>query len=150
LRKASRLHRRRAGRRRGAHAGPGQGRVPARVLNRIDEIVNLRALTAEQVEAICELMVAAVAERLREERGIGLDFDPELLRRPATERFDPEYVARPLKRHVRRTLERELTRAILDGRLADGTRAVVRAGEDGSIHLAVAPVEEPEPAAHAA
>lgn len=90
MRKASRLHRRRAGRRRGAHAGRGQGRVPARVLNRIDEIVTFRALTAEQVEAICELMVAAVAGRLREERGIGLDFDPELLRRPATERFDPE------------------------------------------------------------
>lgn len=51
---------------------------------------------------------------------------------------------------MRRTLERELTRAILDGRLADGARAVARAGEDGSIHLVVAPVEEPEPAALAA
>lgn len=130
--------------------GAAKAALLPEVLNRIDEIVTLRALTAEQVEAICELVVAAVAERLREERGIELDFDPELVRRLATEGFDPEYGARPLKRHVRRTLERERTRAILDGRLADGARAVARAGEDGSIHLAVAPVEEPEPAALAA
>jgi ATP-dependent Clp protease ATP-binding subunit ClpC len=119
-------------------------------LNRIDEIVTFRALTADQVEAICELMVARVAERLREERGIELDFEPALVRRLAKEGFDAEYGARPLKRHVRRTLERELTRAILDGRLADCARAVARAGDDGGIHLAVEPVEEPEPAAIAA
>jgi ATP-dependent Clp protease ATP-binding subunit ClpC len=72
------------------------------------------------------------------------------VRRLATEGFDAEYGARPLKRHVRRTLERELTRAILDGRLADGARAVARSGEDATIELVVEPVQEPEPAVIAA
>ena len=38
---------------------------------------------------------------------------------------------------MRRTLERELTRAILDGRLADGDRVRAGVGPDGEVTLAV-------------
>ena len=91
-------------------------------LNRIDEIVTFEALTPEQVERIAALVVGAIAERLRAERGIELDVAPELVARLARDGFDEQFGARPLKRHVRRTLEKALTRAILDGRLADGAR----------------------------
>ena len=108
-------------------------------LNRIDEIVTFRPLTPEQVEQICALLCARVADRLREERGIALEVEDALVARLAREGFDEAYGARPLKRHVRRTLERELTRAILDGRASEGARVVARAGEDGGIVLDIAP-----------
>src|SRR4051812_33497289 len=103
-------------------------------LNRIDEIVTFRALTAEQVERITALICEQVAERLAEQRGVALEVEDALVARLAREGFDEELGARPLLRHVRRTLEKELTRAILAGELADGTR--VRARDlDGAIAL---------------
>jgi ATP-dependent Clp protease ATP-binding subunit ClpC len=100
-------------------------------LNRIDEIVTFRPLDAEQVEQITGLIVERVAQRLRAERGIELEIEPQLVARLAREGFDPEYGARPLQRHVRRTLELALTRAILDGTIADGDRVVAADGPDG-------------------
>ncbi|MET0685341.1 MAG: ATP-dependent Clp protease ATP-binding subunit [Solirubrobacteraceae bacterium] len=110
-------------------------------LNRIDEVVTFEALTPEQVERIATLVVGATAERLRSERGIELDVAPELVARLARDGFDEQFGARPLKRHVRRTLEKALTRAILDGRLADGASVRATLAEDGSVALDV-----PEPA----
>ncbi len=107
-------------------------------VNRIDELVVFNPLTGEQVERICELVCAQVAQRLSAERNVRLEVEPELIARLAREGFDGEYGARPLKRHVRRTLEKELTRAILDGRITDGSSVLARdAGEDG-IDLEVA------------
>jgi ATP-dependent Clp protease ATP-binding subunit ClpC len=107
-------------------------------LNRIDEIVTFAALTPGQVEEICGLVVDRTAERLRAERGIALEVAPELVARLARDGFDAQFGARPLQRHVRRTLERSLTQAILDGRLPDG--AAVRAALDaeGGVELHVA------------
>jgi ATP-dependent Clp protease ATP-binding subunit ClpC len=107
-------------------------------LNRIDEIVVFEPLTEVQVEQIAELICAGVGERLRAERGASLEVEPSLVARLAREGFDPEYGARPLKRHVRRTLEKELTRAILDGRIVEGSRVVAREDEGQTVVLDVA------------
>jgi ATP-dependent Clp protease ATP-binding subunit ClpC len=107
-------------------------------LNRIDEIVTFKPLTPAQVERICGLVVDRVAERLRTERGIELEVEPALAARLAREGFDEEFGARPLQRHVRRTLEKELTRAILAGELAEGERVRALASDEGGIALEVA------------
>ncbi|HET6506730.1 MAG TPA: ATP-dependent Clp protease ATP-binding subunit [Baekduia sp.] len=115
-------------------------------LNRIDEVVTFQALGEEQVEAIARLIVARVADRLRVERGIELTVDDALVAKLAADGFDAEFGARPLQRHVRRTLERELTRAILSGSLTDGAQVRATAGDDGGVALevnaAVAPMHE--------
>jgi ATP-dependent Clp protease ATP-binding subunit ClpC len=105
-------------------------------LNRIDEIVTFKALERDQVERIATQMVARVADRLRVERGIALAVDDELVERLAHDGFDEEFGARPLQRHVRRTLEKALTRAILAGEIADGDRVEASCDEDGGIVLA--------------
>jgi ATP-dependent Clp protease ATP-binding subunit ClpC len=106
-------------------------------LNRIDEIVVFEALSEAQVERIGQLICEQIAQRLRAERGVELEVEPGLLSRLAREGFDAEFGARPLKRHLRRTLEKELTRAILDGRITDRTKVVATDGEEGSIVLTV-------------
>jgi len=109
-------------------------------LNRIDEIVTFRPLDAGQVEQIAGLICRRVADRLAEQRGIALDVEPALVARLAREGFDEAFGARPLQRHVRRTLEKELTRAILAGELPDG--ATVRAVDrDGEIVLELVPAQ---------
>ncbi|MBV9049517.1 MAG: ATP-dependent Clp protease ATP-binding subunit, partial [Solirubrobacterales bacterium] len=104
-------------------------------LNRIDEIVLFEPLTEEQVQRIGELLCSRITDRLREEHGVELAVDPGLVARLAREGFDAEFGARPLKRHLRRTLEKELTRAILDGRIGAGTRVRAGGGEEHSIAL---------------
>jgi ATP-dependent Clp protease ATP-binding subunit ClpC len=106
-------------------------------LNRIDEIVTFSALTPEQVEQIAGLVVARTAARLHEERGISLDVDPALVAQFARDGFDEQFGARPLARHVRRTLEKALTQAILDGRLTDGASVRASLADDGAVALEV-------------
>jgi ATP-dependent Clp protease ATP-binding subunit ClpC len=106
-------------------------------LNRIDEIVVFEPLTEPEVRQISELICARVADRLREEQGIELTVEPELVDRLARDGFDADFGARPLKRHVRRTLERELTRAIIDGRIVSGSRVVAREGDGDSVALEI-------------
>jgi ATP-dependent Clp protease ATP-binding subunit ClpC len=114
-------------------------------MNRIDEIVTFRALEPAQVESIARLMVDRVAERLRVERGIALDVDDALVARLARDGFDEEFGARPLQRHIRRTLEKALTGAILAGELTDGARVRATAADALEIALAIE-----QPAEHAA
>jgi ATP-dependent Clp protease ATP-binding subunit ClpC len=105
-------------------------------LNRIDDVVVFEPLTEPQVEQIAGLICERIADRLRAEREVELTVAPELVARLAREGFDPEFGARPLKRHIRRTLEKELTRAILDGRIGEGAR--VHADDiDGAIELRI-------------
>jgi ATP-dependent Clp protease ATP-binding subunit ClpC len=111
-------------------------------LNRIDELVVFQSLTEDQIEEIGGLIVAGIAQRLLDERGVTLEVAPELIARLAAEGFDAEFGARPLRRHVRRTLERELTKAILDGRFGEGDHVVAADvetdGEAPRIELTVA------------
>jgi ATP-dependent Clp protease ATP-binding subunit ClpC len=104
-------------------------------LNRIDEIVTFQPLSEEQVQSICGLICEQIAERLHAEHGAELVVEPALAARLAKDGFDEEFGARPLKRHVRRTLERELTRAILDGTIVEGTRVVASLGEGGAVEV---------------
>jgi ATP-dependent Clp protease ATP-binding subunit ClpC len=104
-------------------------------LNRIDEIVTFDSLTPEQVEQIAGHVVAGTAERLLTERGIALEVTPDVIVQLARDGFDEQFGARPLKRHVRRTLEKVLTQAILDGRLTDGSSVRATLGADGQVEL---------------
>jgi ATP-dependent Clp protease ATP-binding subunit ClpC len=107
-------------------------------LNRIDEVVTFHPLGEAQVEQIARLIVDRVAERLDAERRITLEVDDELVARLARDGFDEAFGARPLQRHVRRTLEKELTRAILSGELADGATVHAHLGDEGAVRLTAA------------
>jgi ATP-dependent Clp protease ATP-binding subunit ClpC len=104
-------------------------------LNRIDEIVTFKPLTEEQVERIAEMIVARVGERLLDEHGVTLEVSDELVAQLARDGFDGEFGARPLKRHVRRTLEKELTRAILSGSVGESATVRATLGANGQVVL---------------
>ncbi|MDA8118343.1 MAG: AAA family ATPase [Actinomycetota bacterium] len=88
-------------------------------VNRIDEIIRFNALSREDLDAIVELQIEDVRRRLRTRR-IGLEVTPELKYRLASEGFDPEFGARPLRRVVQRWLGDTVATAILEGRFGDG------------------------------
>jgi ATP-dependent Clp protease ATP-binding subunit ClpC len=116
-------------------------------LNRIDDIVTFDGLGEVEVRTIARQIVDRVGERLKAERRIELEVDDGLVARLATDGFDADFGARPLQRHVRRTLERELTRAILAGALTDGARVRATGGDDGGVALEVIAAAAPQLAA---
>jgi ATP-dependent Clp protease ATP-binding subunit ClpC len=107
-------------------------------LNRIDEVVVFEPLTEDEVKEIAALLCGQIGERLLEQRRVELEVEPKLVARLAREGFDAEFGARPLKRHLRRTLEKELTRAILGGRIADGSRVRATDADEQAIELELA------------
>jgi len=95
-------------------------------LNRIDEIVEFRAITRDQLGAIVDLQLERVRERLAE-RGLSLDVTGAAKEALGDAGWDPTYGARPLKRAIQRLLENPLALRLLEGDFADGDLVLVDA-----------------------
>ena len=106
-------------------------------LNRIDEVVTFHALGEDHVRVITRLLVDRTAERLLAERQIALTVSDALVDRLAADGFDEAFGARPLQRHIRRTLERALTDAVVAGTLAAGQSVHATVDAAGEVTLAV-------------
>ena len=112
-------------------------------LNRIDEIVEFKQLSREQIGEIVELQLGRLRERLAE-RGLALELTPAATEVLAEGGWDPAYGARPLKRAIQRLLENPLALRLLEADFAAGDTIRVDA-ENGE--LAFARVEVATPAA---
>jgi ATP-dependent Clp protease ATP-binding subunit ClpB len=102
-------------------------------LNRIDEVIEFRPLTKEQIAEIVELQLERLRERLGERR-IELELTDAAKDTLAEAGWDPAYGARPLKRAIQRLVENPLALRLLEGDLADGDTIRVEA-EDGEIRF---------------
>ena len=100
-------------------------------LNRIDEIVEFRPLTREQIGEIVGLQLERLRERLAE-RGLGLELTDAAEEVLAEAGWDPSYGARPLKRAIQRLLENPLALRLLEGDFVDGDTIRVEA-ENGDL-----------------
>jgi ATP-dependent Clp protease ATP-binding subunit ClpB len=83
-------------------------------LNRIDEIVEFKALTREQLGEIVELQLARLRTRLAD-RGLMLELTDAAKEVVAEAGWDPTYGARPLKRALQRLIENPLALRLLEG-----------------------------------
>jgi ATP-dependent Clp protease ATP-binding subunit ClpB len=99
-------------------------------LNRIDEIVEFKPLSREQLAEIVELQLARLQARLAE-RGLSLDLTDAAKEAIAEAGWDPTYGARPLKRAIQRLVENPLALRLLEGEFAEGdvVRVDARDGE---------------------
>jgi ATP-dependent Clp protease ATP-binding subunit ClpB len=98
-------------------------------LNRIDEIVEFKALTREQLGEIVEHQLARLRERLSERR-IELELTDAAKEALAEAGWDPTYGARPLKRALQRLVENPLALRLLEGEFAEGDTVRVDAQDD--------------------
>ena len=101
-------------------------------LNRLDEIILFHRLGRQHMDAIVDIQVGRLAERLAE-RKITLELDAAARSWLGEAGYDPTYGARPLKRVIQRNLQNPLASMILEGRVEDGEVARVSAGEGGLI-----------------
>ena len=93
-------------------------------LNRIDDVVLFKPLTLAEIEAIVELLIAELRQRLAAKR-IELAVAAPARRHIAHAGFDPVYGARPLKRFLQREIETRIARLLVAGDMPEGSRVEV-------------------------
>ncbi len=106
-------------------------------LNRLDEIVEFKPLSREQIGEIVDLQLERLRQRLAE-RELTLELTDEAKELLAEQGWDPTYGARPLKRAIQRSLENPLALRLLEGEFADGDTIRVDVS-DGELAFAKAP-----------
>jgi len=99
-------------------------------LNRIDEIVEFKPLSRDEIVEIVELQLGRLRARLVE-RGLTIELTDAAKEVLAEAGWDPAYGARPLKRAIQRLLENPLALRLLEGDFGEGDtiRVDARDGE---------------------
>ena len=103
-------------------------------LNRLDEILEFKELSAEQIRKIVSLQLKDFEKRLAEQELL-FEIDEKGLDQLAKDGYDPAYGARPVKRAIQREVETPVARAIIAGKYPPGSTVKVTAG-DGEVRLA--------------
>ncbi|MDR0618637.1 MAG: ATP-dependent chaperone ClpB [Bacteroidales bacterium] len=88
-------------------------------LNRIDEIIMFKPLTCDEIMSIVKIQLHALDELLAK-NGYTLEISDEVYKDVASQAYDPQYGARPLKRYIQKNVINELSRQILSDNLNKG------------------------------
>ncbi|MEI7857149.1 MAG: ATP-dependent chaperone ClpB [Methanomicrobiales archaeon] len=83
-------------------------------LNRIDEIIMFRPLTRDEIQTVVGLQLGNVQNMLGKS-DIRLHATKKAIEFIATQGFDPQFGARPIKRVIQKMLLNELSKMILEG-----------------------------------
>lgn len=100
-------------------------------LNRLDEILPFLPLHEKEMSKIVNIQMGHVAARMQE-REISLKWDEEVTHYLAKAGYDPVFGARPLKRLIQHEVVNQLSRALLEGKIASQSEVNLRMG-DGEI-----------------
>ena len=108
-------------------------------LNRVDDIIRFRSLTADDLRHIVDIQVARLRERLAANKRIDLVVTDAALTLLAEEGFDPAFGARPLKRVIQREIGDRAAIMILEGHAVEGGSITVDAttNDDGQTVLRI-------------
>jgi ATP-dependent Clp protease ATP-binding subunit ClpB len=98
-------------------------------LNRLDDVVVFEALGSDELGAIVDIQIAALARRLAARR-LTLTVTDGAREWLALNGFDPLYGARPLRRLVQSAIGDQLARELLAGEVRDGDEVVVDVADD--------------------
>jgi ATP-dependent Clp protease ATP-binding subunit ClpC len=113
-------------------------------INRMDSVVIFRSLNKEDIQKIVSLELDKVAERLKDHELV-LTASEEALTLLATEGYDSEFGARPLRRVIQQRVEDPLSDRVLAGEFVNGDAIKVDINEDGELVLNKSEEKLPEP-----
>lgn len=105
-------------------------------LNRIDNTIVFHSLSLENVKAIGQQLLEQLSARLKTNNNAELVWNDEVLTLLATNGYDPDFGARPLKREIQQTVENSLAKLIIQGDLQNNCRVLLTV-KDGQLDYQV-------------
>lgn len=105
-------------------------------LNRIDEVVEFKALTKEELLQIIDLMLSDLKAELSH-MNVGFAITDKAKERMLERAYHPKYGARPLRREIQTSIEDAVSTLLLDGTLSAGQTVSVEAGASGAVAVKV-------------
>ena len=118
--------------------------------NRLDAIVNFKALDEEVILRVVDKFLLQLEAQLNEKK-VDVTFSDALRTYLAKKGFDPLMGARPMQRLIQDTIRRALADELLFGRLVDGGRLTVDVDADNQVLLDIQPPKKSDkPRAEAA
>ncbi|HEY4475699.1 MAG TPA: ATP-dependent Clp protease ATP-binding subunit [Candidatus Paceibacterota bacterium] len=93
----------------------------AELLNRFSGIIVFKPLTPADIGVVAKNQLSDLAEILKDNQGIDLQFDEALVKKIAEWGFDPVFGARPLRRVISEKLRAALAEKILKGEVKRGS-----------------------------
>ncbi|WP_395137505.1 ATP-dependent Clp protease ATP-binding subunit ClpA [Schlegelella aquatica] len=106
--------------------------------NRLDAIVNFRALDQEVILRVVDKFLLQLESQLAEKK-VEVTFTDALRKHLAKKGFDPLMGARPMQRLIQDTIRRALADELLFGRLVDGGRLTVDIDDKEEVVLDIQP-----------
>jgi ATP-dependent Clp protease ATP-binding subunit ClpA len=106
--------------------------------NRLDAIVNFKALDEEIILRVVDKFLLQLESQLAEKK-VEVTFTDALRKYLAKKGFDPLMGARPMQRLIQDTIRRALADELLFGRLVDGGRLTVDIDDAGEVQLDIQP-----------
>ena len=104
-------------------------------LNRLDEIIVFNPLGMEEIKQIVDIQLEYLRARLAD-RKLDIRLTDRAKEVLASEGFDPNYGARPLKRVIQREIQDNLARRLLEGEFSEGDLIEVDVDAEGNFTFA--------------
>ena len=104
-------------------------------LNRIDEIIMFKPLSQDIIKKVVEIQLHQLQEQLRQNSVELVLTDQRLIEYLATEGYNPQFGARPLKRLLQRSILNELSKALLADQIDKSKPIHVKLGTDNQIEF---------------
>ena len=99
-------------------------------LNRLDEIITFNQLDQSAIEQIAQLEIDRLAQRIKES-GFIMQTDADVVKHIATQGYDMQYGARPLRRAIQSKIEDKLVDLIIEQSLQPGCTIYIGMSENG-------------------
>ncbi len=101
-------------------------------LNRIDEVVMFTPLDRSEVRSVVELQMNSLRKMLAKKQ-MTIEATEAALDYIATQGYEPQFGARPVKRVIQRLVLNELSKKILAGTVQSNSRIIIDVGDDGLV-----------------
>jgi ATP-dependent Clp protease ATP-binding subunit ClpB len=115
-------------------------------LNRVDETLIFHRLSEDHMAKIVRIQLERLNELLAQQ-GLSLQASDAAVDRLATEGYDPDFGARPLKRTIQRRVQDPLANMVLAGEVTEGASIRLEASNDDlTLEVSEPPAKDPSDA----
>jgi ATP-dependent Clp protease ATP-binding subunit ClpB len=103
--------------------------------NRLSGVINFNSLDQNILEQVVAHQAGHIRKKLLEEQNADLILEPEAVTFLAQEAYDPAYGARPVDRTLQRRIISPLSKMVIAGEIAPGSKIVVSYSDAGGLQI---------------